>query len=128
MLNGHQETIHTVPVECTLQSVDGSAKEAMCACTADSPTGNLQAVDWCELRKEWTHLRQVPFPTLPRRHGIDLLLGADYAHLQLAQEEAIGQPGEPIARCTPLGWTCEDQSLSSAKGALCLDLHECKFV
>ena len=39
-LNGQQETIHTVPVSCTLRSVDGATSTTLHACTIDQPTGN----------------------------------------------------------------------------------------
>ena len=35
-----------------------------------------------------------------------MLLGADYVDLQCSLQEVKGAAGEPIARKTPLGWTC----------------------
>ena len=35
-----------------------------------------------------------------------MLIGLDCADLVYATEEVRGKPGEPIARLTPLGWTC----------------------
>ena len=35
-----------------------------------------------------------------------MLLGLDCADLIYAIQEVRGKPGEPIARLTPLGWTC----------------------
>ena len=37
---------------------------------------------------------------------IDVVIGVDYAELHRSLEECPGKPGEPIARKTPLGWTC----------------------
>ena len=35
-----------------------------------------------------------------------MLIGIDYAELQFSIRDVRGQPGEPVARLTPLGWTC----------------------
>ena len=35
-----------------------------------------------------------------------MLLGLDCADLLYTIQEVRGKPGEPIARLTPLGWTC----------------------
>ena len=37
---------------------------------------------------------------------MDLLIGIDYLDLHCSYKEVRGQEGEPIARRTPLGWTC----------------------
>ena len=37
---------------------------------------------------------------------MDLLIGVDYAELHYSFKDDRGQPGEPVARLTPLGWTC----------------------
>ena len=37
---------------------------------------------------------------------MDLLIGVDYAELHYSFKDVRGQPGEPVARLTPLGWTC----------------------
>ena len=52
----------------------------------------------------------------PKRHQVpssriqtpivDLLIGADQADLLYSLEDVRGKPGEPIARPTPLRWTC----------------------
>ena len=37
---------------------------------------------------------------------VDLLIGVDQADLLYSLEDVRGKAGEPIARLTPLGWTC----------------------
>ena len=37
---------------------------------------------------------------------IDMLFGTDYAELHFSIRDVRGQPGELVARSTPLGWTC----------------------
>ena len=105
-LNGQQETIHTVPVSCTLRSVDGATSTTLHACTIEQPTGNMEVVDWHHLGKQYAHLTNVEFPPLPSKRHIDVLIGADYPELHMAYEERSGNSHEPVARRTALGWTC----------------------
>ena len=35
-----------------------------------------------------------------------MLIGLDYLELHISLREVYGKPGNPIARLTPLGWTC----------------------
>ena len=52
-------------------------------------------------------MKKIPFPTVPRKHGIDLLIGltGSTMTLFLPEETVQGSPGEPVAVKTPLGWT-----------------------
>ena len=77
------------------------------------PTGSMRAANWDTEKQNWRHLREIPFPSLEKRKQIDVLLGADYIHLQRALVEVSGNIGEPIARLTPLGWTCVGRSIES---------------
>ena len=73
--------------------------------TADKVTGNLKAVNWTEYKDKWDHLKQIQFPKLSSRPIIDLLIGTDYSDLHYSLRDIKVQPGEPIVRLTPLGWT-----------------------
>ena len=46
------------------------------------------------------------FPRVAKRTVVDVLIGLDCADLHCTLQEVRGRPGEPIARLTPLGWTC----------------------
>ena len=35
-----------------------------------------------------------------------MMIGIDYAELHYSIKDICGQPGEPVARLTNLGWTC----------------------
>ena len=35
-----------------------------------------------------------------------MLIGVDYPDFHLSLKDNRGKPGQPIARLTPLGWTC----------------------
>ena len=37
---------------------------------------------------------------------VDLPIGLDCADLHYSFKDIRGKPGQPIARLTPLGWTC----------------------
>ncbi len=66
----------------------------------------MTPVDWMTISPEWHHLKDVPFPTIGSKSIVDILIGVDQPDLHAAVKEVIGLPGEPIARKTPLGWTC----------------------
>ena len=37
-----------------------------------------------------------------------MLIGLDCADLRFSLQDVRGEPGQPISRLTPLGWTCVD--------------------
>jgi hypothetical protein len=106
VLNGRTETFHTAPVDVVITSLDSTFKRRITAFTADNVTGDLEAVEWRRLASSWRHLRDIPFADLGSRRKVDVLIGIDNADLHLAWQEVQGAPGEPIARRTPIGWTC----------------------
>ena len=106
VLNGQYEVFETMPVEVVLQSLDGVISQPIVALTTDKVTGCMKAVNWIERKNQWPHLRDIKFPRFGSRHNVDMLIGIDYADLHFAKCEIKGRPGDPIARLTPLGWTC----------------------
>ena len=72
-------------------------------------------VDWNICAREWPHLEGLNFPQLGPRPIVDLLIGLDCADLHYSFKDIRGRPGQPIARLTPLGWTC-----IGALGDVCL--------
>ena len=106
VLNGHAETFNTKPVSVELKSVTGNLSMIVNACTVDRVTGNMPVVDWNKFKKQWPHLRNIDFPSSPRRPIVDMLIGLDHVDLLYAIEEVRGRSGEPISRLTTLGWTC----------------------
>lgn len=76
------------------------------AYTANRDTGNLTVVDWKKYKSRWVHLQNIDFPHTSKRPVVDILIRVDCADLLCAISEVRGGPGEPIARLTPLGWTC----------------------
>ena len=106
VLNGQVETFETSPINVELMSMTGNVRTRINACTVDRVTGNMPVIEWNKYKNRWPHLRNIDFPTLATRPIVDMLLGLDCADLIYAIQEVRGKPGEPIARLTPLGWTC----------------------
>ncbi|KAK6167829.1 hypothetical protein SNE40_021767 [Patella caerulea] len=72
------------------------------AVTTDKVTGDMAGIN----AKHWPHLDGIKFPEVGSRAVVDLLIGIDYAYLHHSLKDVYGCPGEPVARLTPLGWTC----------------------
>ena len=106
VLNGQVETFETSPIECVLESLDGKSSYKITAFTTKRVTGNMDVVDWNSCAKEWSHLKGLPFPKMGPRPIVDILIGLDCADLHYSYRDIRGKPGQPIARLTPLGWTC----------------------
>ncbi|XP_077995002.1 uncharacterized protein LOC144448600 [Glandiceps talaboti] len=93
-------------VAVTIESLDGQTRRTVGARTLDTMCENLTIPNWHNHHKKWMHLEGLEFPKLPGRKTVDILIGADHPELTLSLEERVGNPGEPVARRTPLGWTC----------------------
>ena len=106
MLNGRREVFETRPVQVQLHSLDGKLCMPITAMTANKVTGNMKVIDWHKQRDKWPHLQSIEFPKVGSRPIVDILIGIDYADLHLSYREVCGDRGQPIARLTPLGWTC----------------------
>ena len=58
---------------------------------------------------QWARFRNVKdiqFPDPGPRPFVDILIGVDYAELHYSFKDVGGRSGKPVARLTPLGWTC----------------------
>ena len=106
VLNGQVETFVTMPVEFELKSLDGEVTHHVNAFTTEKVTGDMEVVDWNKFAKRWDHLKNINFPKIHQKSTVDLLIGVDHADLLYSKQEIRGDEGEPIARLTPLGWTC----------------------
>ena len=107
VLNGRVEAFKTMPVELEVESVDGQFTRKISALTTDRVTGNLRIIDWRKESNKWKHLQGIAFPKQSTaRPIIDILIGIDCLDLHYSYEDIQRFPGDPIARRTPLGWTC----------------------
>ena len=105
VLNGENKQSETRPVTMTLKNLNEKLKTEITAFAIENVTGNLKAVTWCELKLKWKHVNSISFPPINSQH-VDMLIGIDYLNLHQSLKEIRGKPEEPIARLTPLGWTC----------------------
>ena len=105
VLNGQVETFETTPIDCFVEGLDGKSYR-ITAFTTNRVTGNMNVIDWNTCSREWPHLKGLNFPQLGPRPIVDLLIGLDCADLHYSFKDIRGRPGQPIARLTPLGWTC----------------------
>ena len=64
-------------------------------------------IDWNMTKSKWNHLKNISFPNVSRRQGIDMLIGltASTTSLFLPLETRQGEAHEPVGVKTPLGWT-----------------------
>jgi DNA-binding transcriptional regulator YiaG len=106
VLNGRSEVFKTAAVDVHLKSLDGSINTTVNAFITTKVTGMMHAIDWQKQKNKWKHLQRVEFPPLGSKREVDMLIGVDYAYLHCARQEVHGEEGQPIARLTPLGWTC----------------------
>ena len=106
----------TMPVKVELESLDGSVKTAIKAFTAEQVTGNMKAINQRAYAAKWTHLKDIQFPDPGPHPFVDKIIGVDYAELHYSFQDIGGRSGEPVARLTPLGWTCA-RSPSGLKGS-----------
>lgn len=106
VLNGQIETFETKPVSFNLVSIDHKVNMNVTAYTANRVTGDMPVIHWNDYSSKWSYLRKIDFPVPAKKPIADILIGLDCLELHSAIEEVRGQPGEPVARLTPLGWTC----------------------
>ena len=106
VLNGHTETFETTPVDVEIESLDGTVKKTVSAFTTERVTGTLKAIDWGRCARNWPHLSGIQFPEPAPHPLVDILIGIDQIDLHYSLKDVKGRPGDPIARVTPLGWTC----------------------
>ena len=92
-------------MEIGLESVDGRVDTVIVAKTSNNICGGMKPTNWLQIKDQWKHLRDIPFPKLGKRSKIDVLIGSDYYNLLFPMKEVRGGDNEPSARLCPLGWT-----------------------
>ncbi|XP_065192504.1 uncharacterized protein LOC135823588 [Sycon ciliatum] len=122
-LNGRQETFSTTPVSVNISGLDGRETARIEARTTRRVVGDLPAIDWRQHGPKWKHLKGIQFPAINDNRGVDLLIGNDHANLHESLRDIRGQPGEPIARLTPLGWTCVGPTATTSHAHTAITLY-----
>ena len=128
VLNGQMDSFETMPVEFELESLDGKIQVSATGYTTEKVTGDLQPIDWNQYANKWKHLRGIKFPNLGSRPTVDILIGIDLADLHYSIQDIRGKPGEPVARLTPLGWTCIGGTAYSANGPFNTNFNRAYFI
>ena len=128
VLNGQRDSFETMPVEFELESLDGRIKVSATGYTTEKVTGDLQPVDWNQYAAKWKHLRGIKFPNLGSRPTVDILIGIDLADLHYSIQDIRGKPGEPVARLTPLGWTCIGGTAHAANDPFNTNFNRAYFI
>ena len=100
------ENLDTQRVQVGIESRDGTFSQIIRAWTKQSITPGLKVINWNNHNKQWPHLNSIKFPNVFHHGSVDILIGVDAIDPHKTIEEVQGGPGEPIARRTPLGWTC----------------------
>ena len=101
-----QVNTDTYSVELHLTSSDGSYTTAITAYAVYDLAKHINVIDWSKEKNKFSHLVNVPIESLPSEQSVNLLIGYDHAALLESSERRTGTSGQPIARLTPLGWTC----------------------
>ena len=103
VLSGQTKTFDTIPVEFELESLNGLVDMKMSAFIAARMTANMNVVEWSDLARKWERLRVIEFWRVGPCPVVDILIGIDHVHLHYSHRDIRGNPGEPIAKLTPLG-------------------------
>jgi hypothetical protein len=99
-------TFNSTRVQINVESLDSKFGSRVDAWTKDTVTPGLDVIDWNKQKNEWPHLRHLEFSHVPRNRVVDILIGINAIEFHSPLEEIPGLQGEPVARRTPLGWTC----------------------
>ena len=106
VVGGKHSKLNMERVKLNLKSKNGRINIPFEALILQNPTGKMIATNW-EIEKErWPHLRDIKFSALKSQKSVDGIIGANYIQLHKSIKEVTGKIGDPVARLTPLGWTC----------------------
>ena len=101
-----QVEIDTYSVVFFLKSYDGSLIQPIHAYTVKDLAKHISVVDWSKEKHKFLHLQVVPFEPHPQGGSIALLIGSDNLSWHRTIITKAGTVDQPVARLTPLGWTC----------------------
>ena len=101
--NGQKVSLMSATMEIGLESLDGRLDTVIVARTTNNICGGMKPTNWQQIKDQWKHLRDIPFPKLGKRSKTDVLIGSDYYNLLFPMKEVRGCDNEPSARLGPLG-------------------------
>ncbi len=103
---GNGINVKSGTVALTVESLDGNIRVRLGCRILDHLCDGLRPQNWSDKKGRWSHLAGIEFPRIDGSKTVDIVIGSDHPELTMSLEEVLGQPGEPVARLTPLGWTC----------------------
>ena len=102
VLNNEVETFQSMPLEVTVESLDGEFSEDIKVKTCPQRvTGTYKAENWKQSREKWPHLKECDFPEPAQDGLVDLLVGVDNAELHYSRADVRGKGEGPVARLGP---------------------------
>jgi hypothetical protein len=104
----------TETVKAEIESTDRKIT-LPCELSTIKEISSMSPVNWNEEKKKYEHLKEIQFPDIETNGKVEMLLGSDMLQCQRALEERVGGQDDPIARRTPLGWTCVHHEMKGKK-------------
>ena len=116
VFDGNDIPTFTSDVEFEISNLKDDQRYKVSAMTSKNVVGDYEAVNWNIQKENLKHLAKIPFNPPVNQSNIDILIGTDYPFLHKAVKEVAGSNlCEPLARLTPLGWTCIGKACSKSK-------------
>ena len=104
---GRQNSEKGVRAKVTLQSKNRNIEKEVEVEGVADPVGDLKAFNWRELSQYWPHLKTLRFPQPVGDGEVSMIIGTNTAFFHQCLREVVGESDDdPIARLTPLGWSC----------------------
>ena len=103
---GNEVVTDSVKVKFKVTDLKDSFQREVEAWTVTDLCDRVKVIDWRELKERYHHLQDLEFPDMSEGGSVDLLIGSNYPEMSVCLDERIGNRDEPIARLTPLGWSC----------------------
>ena len=94
VLNNEIETFQSMPVNVTIESVDGQFRKSIDVRTCPRKvTGSYKVENWRDSKKSWNHLNECDFPEPAGDRYLDLLIGVDCYSCIFHESTSVGNQG-----------------------------------
>ena len=85
--NCQRDNLMSATTEIGLESLGGRVDTIIVAKTSNNIFGGMKPTNWLQIKDQWKHFRDIPFPKLGKRSKIDVFIGSDYYNLLFPMEE-----------------------------------------
>ena len=103
VVNGQKVNLMSAIMEIGLESLDGRVDTVIIAKTSNNICGGMKPINWLQIKDQWKHLMDAPFPKLGKRSKMAVLIDSDYYNLLFPMKEVHGGDIEPSASLCPFG-------------------------